>query len=71
MTNAVLNSENVPGGVLLPSGEGGAQRRMRAFQIVERAALTRRLRGTLSQWERANYEKNPEPASNLSFSQKL
>jgi len=22
MTNAVLNSENVPGGVLLPSGEG-------------------------------------------------
>jgi hypothetical protein len=82
VTGAVLNSEKRWRRVLLPSGEGGAQRRMRVARptmssmcrIVERAALTRRYRATLSQWERRApknrsrfFSGRPEPASSLSF----
>jgi hypothetical protein len=50
MTTAVLNSEKRWRRILLPPGEGGAERRMRGarptifvdLQIVERAPLTRR-----------------------------
>jgi hypothetical protein len=62
MTRAVLNNESFS-----PREKVARRRRMRAarptihqsFQIVERAALTRRYRATLSRWERAATKKRP------------